>query len=82
MFASAGGQLLGADQETTEASTSHATSNNRGGDKIQANMRWLNRSVLGIGLASLFSDWPSADAALAARLLGAGMGISSPRRIK
>ena len=25
--------------------------------KSQADMRWLNRTVLGIGLASLFSDW-------------------------
>jgi hypothetical protein len=50
MFASAGGLLLGEDQKPQRPRPATLLATNRGGDKIQANMRWLNRT----GLAS---DW-------------------------
>ena len=45
--------------------------------KSQADMRWLNRTVLGIGLASLFSDWSHEIATTLMPAFLASMGVAA-----
>jgi hypothetical protein len=45
--------------------------------KSQADMRWLNRNVLGIGLASLFSDWSHEIATTLMPAFLASMGVAA-----
>jgi hypothetical protein len=40
-------------------------------------MRWLNRTVLGIGLASLFSDWSHEIATTLIPAFLASMGVAA-----
>ncbi|MGA7881137.1 MAG: MFS transporter [Terrimicrobiaceae bacterium] len=46
-------------------------------NKSQANVRWLNRTVLGIGLASLFSDWSHEIATTLMPAFLASMGVGA-----
>src|SRR4030095_3778671 len=45
--------------------------------KSQTGMRWLNRTVLGIGLASLFSDWSHEIATTLMPAFLASMGVAA-----
>lgn len=47
------------------------------GDYSQLRVRWLNRTVLGIGLASLFSDWSHETATTVLPAFLATMGVAA-----
>ncbi len=47
------------------------------GDYSQPRVRWLNRTVLGIGLASLFSDWSHETATTVLPAFLATMGVAA-----
>ncbi len=46
-------------------------------DSPARQLRWLNRTVLGIGLASLFSDWSHEIATAVMPAFLATMGVAS-----
>ncbi|MCL5097453.1 MAG: MFS transporter [Candidatus Omnitrophica bacterium] len=46
-------------------------------DQAQAPVRWLNRTVFGIGLASLFSDWSHETATTALPAFLASLGVAA-----
>jgi hypothetical protein len=46
-------------------------------EKSRTGMRWLNRTVLGIGLASLFSDWSHEIATTLMPAFLASMGVAA-----
>ena len=46
-------------------------------DQLQPKVRWLNRTVLGIGLASLFSDWSHEIATTVLPAFLATMGVAA-----
>ncbi len=47
------------------------------GDPVMSKTRWLNRTVLGIGLASLFSDWSHEIATAAMPAFLATLGVAA-----
>jgi hypothetical protein len=46
----------------------------------EAGMHWLNRTVPGIGLASLFSDWSHEIATTLTPAFLASMGVAAARK--